>query len=287
LTLSAGCVAWLHHQWQAEREVILQVEQTGGQVYTVRNGPHWLRRLLGGRFGYLSERVYGVYIRRAHDADIAPLRRLRHLTQVTLPESYVTDAGLARLGEMKELRHLVLSHPSDPGRFTDAGIGHLKGLHHLEMLILTGTSVTDAGMIHLKDLRTLRRLDLEFANVGDAGLAHVRGLTGMEHLCLSHTRVTDAGLVNLSGLHRLRYLDLNNTAVSDAGLPQLSAKRGLRYLCLDHTRVTDAGVVHLARPDAFPALRDVNLSSTVSPAGKDRLSAAKPGLNIHIFKRGI
>jgi hypothetical protein len=44
---------------------------------------------------------------------------------------------------------------------TDAGLAHLRGLTNLRMLVLIGTKLTDAGLEHLKGLTNLEGLVLE------------------------------------------------------------------------------------------------------------------------------
>lgn len=57
---------------------------------------------------------------------------------------------------------------------TDAGLAHLQVLTELRELDLGHTQVTDAGLAHLQGLRGLRKLDLVYAKITDAGLAQLR-----------------------------------------------------------------------------------------------------------------
>ena len=91
------------------------------------------------------------------DADLEMLRGLEPtLVWINLARTTVGDAGLATLGEFKELRRLNLSNT----KVTDAGLAHLAGLENLEYLNLYGTEVSDAGIEHIKGLKGLRRLYL-------------------------------------------------------------------------------------------------------------------------------
>jgi hypothetical protein len=60
----------------------------------------------------------------------------------------VTDAGLAVLSRLKNLRQLRLA-----GKVSDGGLAHLKGLPRLHNLWLDNLPITDAGLEHLKGLR--------------------------------------------------------------------------------------------------------------------------------------
>lgn len=66
----------------------------------------------------------------------------------------VTDAGLAQLGAMKQLRRLHL----DRTPITDAGLARLATLKELEFLNIYGTAGTDAGLTPLTQLKNLRSL---------------------------------------------------------------------------------------------------------------------------------
>jgi hypothetical protein len=77
----------------------------------------------------------------------------------------VTDAGLARLSSLDELRTLTLQVT----KVTDAGLVHLASLHKLRDLNLCHTQITDAGLERLGPLHELRRLGLSETPVTEAG----------------------------------------------------------------------------------------------------------------------
>jgi len=59
-----------------------------------------------------------------------------------LGDTQVTDAGIAHLRELRELRALSLSGT----QVTDGALAHVSALRSLEVLDLTGTQVTDEGV---------------------------------------------------------------------------------------------------------------------------------------------
>ena len=139
------------------------------------------------------------------------------LLRLHLGEAKITDASLARLQGVAELRGLYL----DGMKITDAGLAHLEGLTGLQELDLEDTRITDAGLAHLKGLTGLQKLDLTYTKITDAGLAHLKGLAGLQKLDLTYTKITDAGLAHLKGLTGLRELDVGYTQITDAGLADL------------------------------------------------------------------
>ncbi|MEZ5302436.1 MAG: c-type cytochrome domain-containing protein [Verrucomicrobiales bacterium] len=94
---------------------------------------------------------------KAGDAELAALAPVAaQLTQLNLTGTSVTDAGLAALGQFKELRKLHLARTG----VTDAGLAQVAGLEKLEFLNLFGTPVTKAGMAHLAGVKSLKQLFL-------------------------------------------------------------------------------------------------------------------------------
>src|SRR5262249_22199444 len=154
-----------------QQVAIREIERVGGYVTLGSRGPEWLRDWLGfgGKWVEFVDPPIAVYLMgsSADDATLVHLRAIRTLEQVAL-NTQVTDAGLS----------------------------HLKGLDHLEVLRLDGTQVTDAGMIHLKGLKSLNQLGLCSTRITDAGLLQISGLPKLNFLSLDNTQVTDAGLVH-------------------------------------------------------------------------------------------
>ena len=185
-----------------------------------------------------------------------------------------------QIGRLPHLKNLGLG--TGPLPLTGADLGHLRRLHDLRSLDLTGAGL-DAGasLEDLRGLQSLRRLTIGFRiPLKNADLAPLAGLKGLE--CLSLTaRITDAGLMHLRGmsglkllhlpdckikgleglrpLRQLVFLGLGGTLVDDAGLAPLSGHPGLKVLDLQVTPITDAGLVHLA---TIPGLEKLYLRGT-------------------------
>ncbi len=87
---------------------------------------------------------------------------------------------------------------------SDTELIQIGRLNRLEVLFLSGFSVTDAGLAHLQSLNRLKALRLGAGKVGDAGLAHLSGSQNLQELSLSIGPVTELGLVHLKGLPRLK-----------------------------------------------------------------------------------
>ncbi len=154
---------------------------------------------------------------------------------------------------------------------TDADLVNLRGLKHLDRLVLSGTKITDAGLEHLRHVPQLPNLQLSRTAITDAGLVHLKAVPRLEVLLLDGTEITDAGLVHLRALPRLRVLDLSGTAIGDAGLAHLQDLKQLDFLQLNETRITDAGLAHL---QSLERLEDLDLTGTnVTGEGFARLGS--------------
>jgi hypothetical protein len=166
---------------------------------------------------------------------VAGLPSLGRLTRLeTLSFSYATgmDAALESLKPLTQLSHLGCHSCSG---ITDAGLAHLCGLKNLKYLRLhsgdrpdsgqkDGRRVTDAGLRYLRGMTRLVSLDLTSQRITDAGLEHLQGLAQLEELRLAGSGITDAGLKHVQGLKHLKILDLSETVVTAAARAALKAK---------------------------------------------------------------
>ena len=138
------------------------------------------------------------------DDDLKHLTVLRHVEDVNLYETPITDAGLVHLRRITTLRRLNLGFCR---KLTDRGIKQLKPLENLEFLNLGFCrQVTDDGFATLKHFKQLKTVNLSITSIADDGLKFVAHLKHLENLDLDNTQITDAGLAQLENLKKLRYL---------------------------------------------------------------------------------
>ena len=93
------------------------------------------------------------------------------IESLDLARTQVTDAGLAKVAQMKNLKELRLDNTG----ITDAGLDHLKGLTELVYLNVYGSKVTDAGLQKLAELKKLKSLYVWQTGVTKAGVQQLRG----------------------------------------------------------------------------------------------------------------
>ncbi|MBL4687051.1 MAG: hypothetical protein JKY37_20815 [Nannocystaceae bacterium] len=81
------------------------------------------------------------------DTDVVHLAEFEYLRRLRLFDADITDETLKLVADLKYLKLLDLCGAK---AITDAGIAELAGLHKLEKLGLSETSVTDAGVKKLQ-----------------------------------------------------------------------------------------------------------------------------------------
>ncbi|MFN0170348.1 MAG: leucine-rich repeat domain-containing protein [Bryobacteraceae bacterium] len=149
------------------------------------------------------------------DADMAKLARMPELRRIDLSETRVTDAGLELLKPLQNVGELNCYYAEF---LTDDGVRHLRGWKHLERLNLRGTRVTSKVFEHLAQLTSLRWLDLAFTEIDDEGFEHLASLTRLEHLAIGGNRLNGSGLKLLKLLPSLTSLDAGGIQRVDSGL---------------------------------------------------------------------
>lgn len=185
------------------------------------------------------------------DRAMATLSRLFDL-QVLETSERVTDAGVAQLANLKQLKVLSLSNPA----ISDASVEILSQMGQLERLDIQNTSISNNGLKKLQKLR-LRQLSVS-SLITDSGLAALSEMTSLEQLDLQHAQVSGKGLATLSKLTRLHTLFLG-PSFTDADVPTLMAFPNLQRLDLTGARLSDASLATLAR---IGTLQEISLAKT-------------------------
>jgi hypothetical protein len=116
------------------------------------------------------------------------------------------DAALAKLCELRSLRHVGLHHPG----LTDAQLQQVCALPGLKSVGLVDCPITDTRLKIVARVQGLEELGLSGTAITDAGLAELTRLRYLDSLYLAGTDLTDAGMRHLEGMRGLYFLDLRN-----------------------------------------------------------------------------
>jgi internalin A len=191
------------------------------------------------------------------DADLAKVAQLRSLKKLDLSHTKITDAGLEHL---KPLQNAVELNCHYAESLTEDGVAHLKGWKNLEHLNLCGTKVTSRVFEHLAHLTSLRSLDLGFAQIDDEGFEHLTGLSHLEKLAIGGNRLNGSSLSFLKLLPALVDLDVSGIQRVDSGLwglpltdenlKRIGQLRQLRSLNLAGATLADRGIDRPGHPEA-------------------------------------
>ena len=112
------------------------------------------------------------YSKKVTDAGLAHIEKLSDLKHLDLSGTHITDAGLSRLHALTNLQSLYLGSTY----VTDVGLKHLEGLVKLRTLILIGTTVTFEGETRLQDCAS--GLHYRHTEIRSAGYGVVEGSAG-------------------------------------------------------------------------------------------------------------
>jgi Leucine-rich repeat (LRR) protein len=294
--LVAAALGWIVHRARVQRDAVAAIERCGGYVEY-----DW--QLLPGRLKDPGRWHYGPPPHRPGTGppwprwlvDMVGIDELETVKKVDVGKQS-PDAILPQVGQLGRLEQLT----SCWGRsITDAGVAQLRALKELRALVLYGrfTGKSLANLSELTHLKSLRLEIIDFAGpTATADLSPLRLMTDMRDLALSSSKLTTVDLALLRDMHRLELLDLHNIGVTDlhpiqhlskiyrlgvsgsplgdAGLAPVGVKQSfpkLEILALANTRITDAGLKPLRN---LPRLRDLDLEGTqITDAGTTTLGA--------------
>ena len=282
-----GGLGWFIHRATIQRDAVKAIVAATGtvgydfqQFHYVRDlpGPKWLVDLVG--IDFFAD-VVSVTIRTPQtDAILLQVGRLHRLKWLDAPSVQVTDAGLARLAGLPEIRSLSCSGAPE---LTDAGLAHLAGLGRLEALSIYGTRIEGSGLAHLTGLKQLKYLAI--GTKTDAEWSSLAQLIGLRNLSIETPKIGERAIFQLSRLTQLEQLAFGGESGSDAELGHLKALANLQTLQLYGPWFTDAGLAPVAEMDHISNFFVADQTS-VTAAGLNHLQRQRPTLQIGVNGSG-
>lgn len=202
------------------------------------------------------------------DSDLDLIARMDGLEKLDLSETRVTDLGLLKLKDLRNVRELNLFYAE---LVTDEGLAVMRAWTKIERINARGTKVTDNTLALLAGKASIASLDIGYAEVTDSGLQHLSTLPNLRELSFGGNKLTEVGLQVLRTLPRLQSLNLSGKQRTDSGLWTVGT--------------TDLGLDPVA---SVTELRTLNLSGLgISGRGLARLKplAKLERLDVHGCKR--
>lgn len=190
------------------------------------------------------------------DAGLAHVSQLKQLKNFRLVGAKgVTDVGLAQLGQLSRLEDLALG---DLRCTTPAGLGFLKNLTQLKRLALCvpADQSTIAAIGHLKKLESLQLWNRVAEPLSLERLSELHALREFR----TNETLTSSDIRVLAGWENLESIEDGLTEIADDDLKQLARLPKLKVLILDSSQITAVSLPTLA---TMQSLRELYVTDAV------------------------
>jgi len=189
--------------------------------------------------------------------------------------SIVDDARFQALGELPNLKHLVLWY----NNITDHGLKQLERFPNISRIQIDGGGFTGSGLKALSPMLTVEGLAMGMSHFSDANISFLDRFPNLSSLALRDCKITSKGIKNLPRLTSLTTLELSyNQSITDVCLPEFKRFPLLEILMLNSTGITDRGLQELS---TFKNLRQLDIENcSVSAEAVDRLQDALPNCKV-------
>ncbi len=190
----------------------------------------------------------GLYLKEnpeIHDQDLSIVNEIQTLEVLGLDTNeQITDAGLAELYNLKNLRILCLSDNS----FTDNAFETIGKFPKLEILYIDGVpNVKGSGLHHLSKLKHLEKLCLDLnPQILPKYLESLGQIKSLKTLYLCDTHADGNVLEKLSTLPYLSELDVKRANIRDKDVPLFQKFSSLKVLYISDNNLS---------PDVFAQLK--------------------------------
>jgi Leucine-rich repeat (LRR) protein len=204
--------------------------------------------------------------------DLATLKALPDLTELSLAGTKVSDVDLEVLKGYKKLQRLVLDRCPVRG----AGLEPLKALPNLTILSLDCPTFTDLSIRRLLELKQLRRLSLAGSAVTGEGVKLLAGLANLEELDLTGVEASEGATADLQkGLPRC--LIVGKPATSVVLAPDLHRRLAEWVLKQEDAAVMPEGSGYIQKAADLPQAPFRLASLKFTLANSDALSPEVAG----------
>jgi hypothetical protein len=178
------------------------------------------------------------------DEQLARLCKIKTIESIFMNGFGGTEAGLASLAKLPNLRHFGADHSP----FTGTGLAALKESKNFTSLRLGGCPFNDEGMKALGELTQMKEANVSHVRFTSVGFPSFAKLVNLEKLTISpnyYPYFAGADFVHLSGLKNLKTLVVSEMALGyEDGLVHLKGLK-LKRLELHDCRVSDGDLKKL------------------------------------------
>jgi eukaryotic-like serine/threonine-protein kinase len=213
---------------------------------------------------------------------LSAFKDCKNLTELALPGTQVSDAGLAQFKGCKQLTYLLLNNT----QVSDAGLESLKDCKDLKYLFLQNTKVAATGVDSLR--KTLPQCKIEWnggtiepqtsLDPNREAAEYVLSIGGMVQINEASRDLKAVSELPKETFQLTTVKLTGNNQISDAGMVFFDDCINLKQLDLSHTRITDAGLAHIKDCKEMADLNVVN--TKISATGFNNLKQTFPRCKI-------
>jgi hypothetical protein len=149
---------------------------------------------------------------------------------VDFPEK-TSDDALRLFDSLKGLSEIRILD----GGVTDRGLGYLRNLPDLRVLVVNSREITDDGMKPIAALKSLRNLEIVRARISGKGLTSLAELKELKELSLRDAEVSDDAVAPLMAMRQIEWLYLPSS-VSASKLQELQLALPKTHVLQDASR---------------------------------------------------
>jgi hypothetical protein len=102
------------------------------------------------------------------------VKKLRRLHTFYSMGTHNSEAGIAHLKELPQLRELLIGDEREESTITNSALKHIGEMKSLQLLSIQSATVTDEGLIYLENLPQLRELTLSNTKVTPEGVKRLQ-----------------------------------------------------------------------------------------------------------------
>ncbi len=190
-----------------------------------------------------------------NDSSVDALTSLQELESLSTEGADLSDAGLARLASLANLKRASFFHLSfRKDGFTGKGFAAWSKLTKLERLTVAGMSMGDDGFAAIATITSLRELSTWHTFQTEAGNALIAKLPNLTSLKLGQRlprqgvkepSLSDASMSTLAGIKTLESLKIGEGRFSFSGLSALKSLPNLKSLLIYESEVAEADLEQL------------------------------------------
>jgi|AGTN01.1.fsa_nt_gi Serine/threonine protein kinase len=190
----------------------------------------------------------------------------RPLKGLVFTETPVTELALKYIGQMHNLKELVVNHT----RIPVSAYSHLSSTN-IEHLDANDSKLTDDAVESISRMRALKWLSIgDNKDLTDKSMGYISRIKNLETLHISKTGITGSAFRELSGLKKLNMLWADQCLIFDDDLDSIM-KLPLLSIIFDGTHLTDRGlakIVHLKSGH-------IEISNSGNFSAKAKINAAR------------